>query len=196
MTHSRTIILASASPRRHELLSQIGVKFEVLPVDIDESCLAGEDYRACVERVSLEKARAAQDKKPAAVVIGSDTLIVAGDRLFGKPVGRQDALRMLECLSGKSHEVLTAVAIVDQNQEESVVQCTTVYFREISPQEAQAYWRTGEPLGKAGGYAIQGTAAQFVERLEGSYSGVMGLPLYETALLLERFGVKTLNLSI
>ena len=187
------LILASASPRRCELLAQLGVEFEVLPVGIDESCLPGENSTDCVKRLSLEKARAVSAKKPAAVVIGADTLISASGQVFGKPTGREDALRMLECLSGRSHEVLTGVAIVGQNREESVVQSSTVYFGEISPREAQAYWETEEPIGKAGGYAIQGIAGQFVKRLEGSYSGVMGLPLHETALLLKQFGIMILE---
>lgn len=196
MTHSRTIILASASPRRHELLSQIGVKFEVLSVDTDESCFAGEDYRACVERVSLDKARAALAEKPDAIVIGSDTMVIVDGRAFGKPADREDALRMLECLSGRDHEVLTGVAVISREREVSMVQPSVVSFREISSAEARAYWQTGEPVDKAGGYAIQGLGARFVERLQGSYSGVMGLPVCETVQLLERFGVNTLGTSL
>jgi len=174
-------------------LNQIGVKFEVCPVDTDESCLAGEDYRACVERVSLDKARAALKEKPDAIVIGSDTMVIVDGQAFGKPTDREDALRMLECLSGKAHEVLTGVAVVSLEREASVVQQSVVSFRQISPAEALAYWQTGEPVDKAGGYAIQGLGARFVERLEGSYSGVMGLPVCETVRLLEGFGVRTLE---
>jgi len=193
MNQQHSIVLASASPRRRELLDQIGVKFEVFPVDTDESCLASENYRACIERVSLDKARAALAKKPDAIVIGSDTMVIVDGQAFGKPADREEALRMLECLSGRDHEVLTGVAVISREREAAVVQQSVVSFRKISAAEASAYWQTGEPADKAGGYAIQGLGARFVERLEGSYSGVMGLPVCETVRLLEGFGVNTLD---
>lgn len=190
---SPQIILASASPRRRELLAQIAVSFEVQAVDIEETCLPGELVPDCVERLSLEKARAALKMFPAAVVIGSDTMVVVDGDAWGKPKNRQDGLRMIECLSGRSHEVMTGVAVISTEREVSLLQRSIVTFRVLQRQEIEAYWETGEPQDKAGSYAIQGIAAQFIERLEGSYSGVMGLPLFETAQLLQQYGIDTLG---
>ena len=147
----------------------------------------------CAERLALEKACAALRHHPGAIVIGSDTVVVVDNEAFFKPTDRADALRMLECLSGREHEVLTGVAVVNQDRQESLVQRSVVSFAIISAEEALSYWETGEPADKAGGYAIQGLGARFVKHLEGSYSGVMGLPIYETVRLLERFGVNTLD---
>ena len=193
MSNTRPIILASASPRRQELLAQIGVEFEIVPAVIDESCHTGEDLCRCVERISLQKARAVLKLRPEAVVIGSDTMVVAAGEPLGKPADRAEALWMLECLSGKSHEVLTGIAVVDGEKQESMVQRSVVDFREISPTEAQSYWATGEPQDKAGGYAIQGLGARFVKNLQGSYSGVMGLPVFELVQLLQGFGIEPLD---
>jgi len=187
------IILASGSPRRHELLLQLGIEHEILPVDIDEACLKEESPEDCVERLALEKARAAHDQNELALAIGSDTMVIIDDKILGKPRDRADGLQMLECLSNRSHEVLTAVAVAGNGRELSCVQRSKVVFRELSFAEITAYWQSGEPHDKAGGYAIQGIAAQFIERLEGSYSGVMGLPLYETAQLLRELDINPLD---
>ena len=188
------MILASASPRRHELLTQLGIKHQVMAVDIEESCQPTETPEECVNRLAVEKARKAQTKSPHALVIASDTMVVVDGRIMGKPMNRADGLQMLESLSGRQHEVLTAVAVSAGGREISCVQRSKVQFRELSSAEIAAYWQTGEPADKAGGYAIQGLAAQFIQRLEGSYSGVMGLPLYETASLLGEFGLNPLEL--
>jgi septum formation protein len=188
------LYLASASPRRAELLGQLGVTFAVTPADIDETPRAGEAPDAYVERVAGEKAHAAWDALQSrdAPVLAADTAVVVEDRILGKPIDEADAARMLNGLSGRSHEVLTAVAVLDGNREDVVLSRTTVVFRPIDPDEFAAYWNTGEPHDKAGGYAIQGLGAMFVEEIHGSYSGVMGLPVYETARLLAGFGYRLL----
>ena len=188
------LILASASPRRAQLLEQIGVTFAQAPQEIDETPAAGESAEALAERLALEKARAAyavQDQS-GCIVLGSDTVVVAGGAILGKPEHADDALRMLALLSNRSHRVCTAVSLVSGNRSASRLSVTEVSFREIELKEAQAYWETGEPQGKAGAYAIQGLGAVFVEQISGSYSGVMGLPLYETAQLLAEFGIPIL----
>ena len=195
MTSSHIIVLASASPRRHELLLQLGVEHQVLPVDVDEVCLSLESANECVQRLALEKARAALEHVPQARVIGSDTMVIINGKTLGKPRDRAHGLQMLEWLSGQEHEVMTAVSIVSEHRELSCIQRSKVRFRQLSPAEIEAYWETGEPCDKAGGYAIQGRAAQFIEYLQGSFSGVMGLPLYETAKLLREFGINPLEIS-
>jgi septum formation protein len=188
------IFLASQSPRRRELLQQIGVYFELLPVDIDEAQQAGETPQACVQRLALEKARAGRALLPAGCsqpVMGADTLVVCGDAMLGKPADRAAALAMLQALSGTTHQVITAVALAGDH-EASCLSISDVTFRALTVAECEAYWETGEPRDKAGAYAVQGLAAVFISRLEGSYSGVMGLPLYETAALLKDFGITRL----
>jgi septum formation protein len=188
------LYLASASPRRAELLGQLGVTFAVTPADIDETPCAGEAPDEYVERVAREKAHAAWDALQSrdAPVLAADTAVVVEDRILGKPIDEAEATRMLRSLSGRSHEVLTAVAALDGNREDVVLSRTTVVFRPIDSDEFAAYWNTGEPHDKAGGYAIQGLGAVFVEEIHGSYSGVMGLPVYETARLLAGFGYRLL----
>jgi len=188
------IFLASQSPRRRELLQQMGVEFELLPVDIDELQLAGETPEACVQRLALEKARAGRANLPAGPalpVMGADTLVVCGDAVLGKPADREAALAMLQLLSGSTHRVITAVALAGDH-EAACVSTSHVTFRTLTVAECEAYWETGEPQDKAGSYAVQGLAAMFITRLEGSYSGVMGLPVYETAELLKGFGITLL----
>lgn len=183
--------LASASPRRRELLLQIGVPHRRVAAPIDESVLSGETPAAYVERLARAKAAAglAALGEPTACVLGADTAVVLDGRILGKPLDRADGLAMLTALSGRSHEVLTAVAVADGSRCRAQVVSSRVHLRPIAPAEQQAYWETGEPLDKAGGYAIQGLAAIFVDRLEGSYSAVVGLPLAETAALLAEFGI-------
>ena len=186
------IYLASQSPRRQALLQQIGVGFELLAVDVDETPRAGESAEVFVERVALDKARTGRGRIPAGrrlPVLGADTCVVAQGKIMGKPRGREHALEMLQLLSGATHEVLSAVALAGAH-EALRVHASRVTFRTLSAAECAAYWDTGEPADKAGAYAIQGLAAMFVTHLAGSYSGVMGLPLYETAELLREFGIR------
>ena len=190
------IYLASASPRRRELLAQIGVSFQLLEIDVDESVRAGEEPVGYVTRVARAKAaagwehcRAARPARPPAPVLSADTTVVLDGRILGKPRGGADAQQMLMALGGRSHEVLTAVALATAAGFQSRVSRSLVTFGQISAAQAEEYWDTGEPRDKAGGYAIQGRAAVFVADLRGSYSGVMGLPLYETAELLRSAGV-------
>jgi septum formation protein len=175
-------------------LEQIGVTFAQAPQEIDETPAAGESAEALAERLALKKARAAHavQEQSGCIVLGSDTVIVAGDAILGKPEHADDALRMLALLSNRRHRVCTAVSLVSGNRSASRLSVTEVSFREIKLKEAQAYWETGEPHGKAGAYAIQGLGAVFIEQISGSYSGVMGLPLYETAQLLAEFGIPIL----
>ncbi len=179
-----TVILASQSPRRRELLTQIGVPFEAWPADVDETVHSGEAPESFVRRVALEKARTIAVSCPEAIVLGSDTAVVLGDHIFGKPQDADDAERMLTALSGRTHQVMTAVAIVCPHGERVIVQVSDVSFRTLDGAEIRRYWHTGEPCDKAGAYAVQGLAARFIARLNGSYSGVMGLPLFETCELL------------
>jgi septum formation protein len=189
------IYLASASPRRAELLRQIGVRFSTLVADLDEAPLASESPEEYVTRIAAAKACHAgqQLASPGTVVLAADTAVVLGAEIFGKPADRQDALAMLARLSGREHRVLTAVAVQVQGRQLVALSESLVEFRKISPAEAKAYWNTGEPADKAGAYAIQGLGAIFVKYLQGSYSGVMGLPLFETAGLLAQAGVRGLG---
>ena len=181
------VFLASGSPRRRELLQQIGVSFRVLGAAVDEAVLAGEEPAEYVMRLAAAKAEAGweRSRKPGdSPVLAADTAVVLDRAILGKPVDRQDAEGMLRRLSGRTHEVLTAVALRTVDGLQSRLSRSEVTFREIATEEARAYWETGEPSDKAGAYAIQGRAAVFVADLRGSYSGVMGLPLFETAQLL------------
>lgn len=192
MTGAPQLYLASQSPRRRELLQQIGVTHEVLAVTVDETPHPGETAREYVVRVALEKARAGRALLApghALPVLGADTSVVVADTVLGKPVDRADAIAMLTRLSGGTHAVLSAVALVGPGGEATRLSTSHVTFRTLTERECAAYWGTGEPADKAGAYAIQGLAAVFIARLEGSYSGVMGLPLYETAELLKESGI-------
>jgi septum formation protein len=184
------VYLASASPRRSELLRQIGVRFAVRAAAIAEEQLRGEAPNAYVERLAAEKAEsiwaAVADSYP---VLGADTAVVLDGELLGKPGDADEAAAMLERLSGRTHRVLTAVALRHAGGVEIRLSDSEVRFRATTAAERLAYCRTGEPFDKAGGYGIQGHAAVFVEELKGSYSGVVGLPLFETAALLTRCGV-------
>ena len=190
------VYLASSSPRRQELLAQLGVAFEVIHPQVDESRLAEETAADYVVRLALEKARAGWQMRFSQrllPVIGADTCIALGDDILGKPHHKQQGLQMLERLSGGKHLVYSAVAVVGEvgcaAQEQFRLSCSEVVFRAIDAQEREAYWDSGEPLDKAGGYAIQGKAAAFVKNIIGSYSGIVGLPLFETAELLKYFGL-------
>lgn len=187
------LILASASPRRRELLAQIGVSFRQEVADIDETPLDHESPAEYVKRMALEKARNVHRRHaPELPVLGADTTVVIDDRPLGKPADYSQARDMLMSLSARAHEVLSAVALVGED-ERVAVNRSKVWFRAIGDNEIAAYWASGEPHDKAGAYAIQGLAAIFIQRLDGSYSGVMGLPLYETGQLLQDFGIKILD---
>lgn len=181
------IYLASASSRRSALLTQIGIAHQVRPVDVDESHRAGEPPADYVVRLARTKADTLWNRLGAAErlpVLGSDTTVALGEDILGKPAGRDEGLAMLKRLSGRTHQVYTGVALRADAGLESRLSVSEVTFRELSEAEAEAYWSTGEPADKAGGYAVQGRAAVFIERIAGSYSGIMGLPLFETAELL------------
>jgi len=186
------IHLASQSPRRRELLLQIGIRHAVVDVAVDETPLPREAPAEYVLRLALAKARAGHALRPERPVLGADTAVVIDDEVLGKPADRADAIAMLDRLAGREHRVLTAVALVGE-REETRLSVSHVRFRPVAAGEAEAYWATGEPADKAGGYAVQGLGALFVESLSGSYSGVMGLPLFETGELLRRAGITPLE---
>ncbi len=186
------IYLASQSPRRAALLKQIHINFVPLRIHMAETIEPGDTPAAYVKRMALDKATMgwhdAQRTLPCPV-LGADTIVVLGNEILTKPRDSAHALAMLQQLSNQTHLVMTAVALVDAQQSRVSLCTSKVSFRELSQSEITAYWETGEPYDKAGAYAIQGVAASFITHLEGSYSGVMGLPLYETFLLLKEFGV-------
>ena len=184
------LYLASQSPRRRQLLEQLGVDFAVIDVDVPEQRAPGESPRDYVSRVAREKARAGLQSlvgAPDARVLGADTEVVLDDEAFGKPRDAEDAVSMLRRLSGKTHAVISAVWLVEANDERSETCVSRVRFTTLDEATIAAYVATGEPFGKAGAYAIQGRGATLIEHLEGSYSGVMGLPVFETARLLRGF---------
>jgi len=186
------LYLASQSPRRRELLEQIGVRFGTLQLDLPEVRAPGEPPADHVSRVAREKAGAGLLKLSGVndvVVLGGDTEVVLDDEVFGKPADREHAIAMLRKLSGRSHEVISAVWLVSAGREEHAISRTEVTFAALDDAAIAAYVASGEPMGRAGAYAIQGRAAVFVSRINGSYSGVMGLPLFETSALLRRFGI-------
>jgi septum formation protein len=183
------LCLASVSPRRRELLAQIGVPHVVVGADIDETFLPGETPSNYVTRLAREKAVAIRRTGQRLPVLAADTTVVVDGKVFGKPHDQAQAADMLGELSGRAHQVLTAVALADSQGVAARLSSSTVFFRKVSREESLAYWETGEPRDKAGGYAIQGLGAVFIESLSGSYSGVMGLPLFETAELLRAAGI-------
>lgn len=200
--HGHRIYLASRSPRRRELLKQIGIGYEVLlfrenparGVDVDETPQPNETPRDYVQRITRTKAeigwlRVTQRMLPRLPVLAADTAVVLGERILGKPADRDGAIEMLTALSGQEHEVLTAVAVASGERLEMRLSVSTVKFKTLSVEEIRRYVATFEPLDKAGAYAIQGRAGAYVAHLAGSYSGVMGLPLFETAELLAEFGI-------
>ncbi|MFL2856618.1 MAG: Maf family protein [Pseudohongiellaceae bacterium] len=194
---SSPLILASASPRREKLLRQLGVNFVTEPQDIVEEKRIDESPEKFVKRMAEEKASSALDKRKEndIVVLASDTIVVCDERVLGKPKDKSDGIKMLLTLSNKTHRVLSAITVANALRYKSTVSDTSVLFRKISEIEAEYYWDSGEPEGKAGGYAIQGCGAVFVQSINGSYSGVMGLPLFQTAQLLSEFGIHFLQLA-
>lgn len=188
---SPDLILASSSPRRLELIEQLGLQPLVIAADIDETPHAAENPQDYVLRLSHGKAqKVALQQDAAAIVLGADTIIDHAGQVLGKPDDLQQSIDMLTQLAASTHRVLTGVTIIRADQMESAVIATEVSMREISVDEIRAYWRTGEPHGKAGSYAIQGRGARFVTAIHGSYSNVVGLPLFETADMLSRFGIE------
>ena len=189
--------LASGSPRRRELLASLGLEFETLQVDLDESRQGAETPARMVTRLASEKARKARSLAVAEYpVLAADTVVAMGDRVFGKPVSREDALDMLGQLSGNTHEVYTGVALNAGGSTRVSLSITRVQFRRVERQEAIAYWNSGEPTDKAGAYAIQGLGASFVRAIRGSYTGVVGLPMFETITLLQGAGINPLTMAV
>lgn len=180
------LYLASQSPRRRELLAQIRVEFECLDINVPEIPKPGETPEVFVRRLAVEKSQAGyrQLGDAKAFVLGADTIVLIDNKALGKPRDRNDGLAMLARLSGRKHHVLTAVALTGSLGTQTELSVSEVEFREISAEERELYWDSGEPADKAGAYAIQGIGAIFIKHLSGSYSGVMGLPLYETGKLL------------
>lgn len=194
MTEHPQVYLASNSPRRQELLNQMGVSFTVIPQFVEEKQIPNESPEGFVARLAMEKAsdglkRLENYHIP---VLGSDTAVVLNEKILGKPQNKIQAIDMLLGLSGQTHQVMTAVALKNQQQSHVAVSISAVSFSKLSREMCENYWRTGEPVDKAGSYAIQGKAAVFINNINGSYSGVMGLPIYETSNLLRQFGVQIL----
>lgn len=194
MNSSVNIVLASASPRRKELLAQLGYQFDIVVPNIDEVRQVNESAEQYVIRLSKEKALAAQamivkgaKHAPDSIVLGSDTIVVAGTRVLEKPQDFSDAKRMLGLLSGSRHQVMTSITVVRNEMFKTEIVVTDVWFKRLTDAEIEQYWLSGEPQDKAGSYAIQGLGGKFVTRIEGSYYTVVGLPLFETDLLLHEF---------
>lgn len=184
--------LASASPRRAAILESLGIMFTAAGVDIDERRRGDEPADALVLRLATEKAVAARSSR-AAPVLAADTVVVVDSEVLGKPRNQADALAMLARLSGRSHQVMTGVALHWEGNQRTALSVTGVTFRDIGPDEALAYWQSGEPCDKAGAYAIQGLGGVFVERINGSFTGVVGLPVFETAALLGLAGISVVK---
>ena len=194
MNHQETapnLILASASPRRSEILKQIGIKHTILPTDIPEVPAQGETPKSYVARIASEKSFAAQTLSgKSKAVLAADTEVIIDDLILGKPSSLTDAISMLTRLSGRTHQVITAVSLRYLNHHWSSLSISQVTFRHIKTSEIEAYWASGEPKDKAGAYAIQGLGSVFVQNMEGSFSGIVGLPIYETSILLDKVGIR------
>ena len=187
--HTPILQLASKSPRRREILDQIGIRYEVVTAPIVERAKLNEQADDLVIRLAEEKAKAGFAASPLAPTLGSDTIVVLDNQVFGKPADLDESLRMLRSLSNVEHRVMTAVALYDGASLLHALSISKVKFRSIGDEEIRRYWQTREPCDKAGSYAIQGKGAVFVESMQGSYSGVMGLPIYETAQLLAKLNI-------
>ena len=184
------IVLASSSPRRRDLLAMIGITHEVIPADIDEAYFPGEEPRAHALRLAQQKAASIAARNPTAIVVGADTIVVVDGAVLGKPLSAADAGRMLRILSGRTHVVYTAVAVQRAASAASAVEAVTVTFRALSDAEIAAYIDTGEPMDKAGAYGIQGFGATIVDRIEGDFFAVMGLPLGQMVRLMGKIGAR------
>ena len=192
---SLELLLASASPRRKELLQQLGLDFQQKAVEVDETPYKSEPPHDYVMRMAYMKAEAAWQKwgNPDCLVLSSDTTVVIDNNILGKPSDYDEFKSMMDLLSERRHQVLTSVVVKSDREIKSVLSETQVYFRGLTDSDVEWYWHTGEPLDKAGGYGIQGLGARFVSRIDGSYSGVVGLPLFETAEILFNFGILSNN---
>jgi len=187
------LVLASASPRRQELLRSAGITFEVQPAHIPEDPLSGEAAKDCAERLAREKALAVARQRPHDIVLGADTVVVVDGQLLGKPCDRADAARMLRLLSGREHQVITGVCLVVNGQSSVASETTLVIMSEITDQEIADYVASGEPMDKAGAYAIQGIASRWIPRIEGDYSNVVGLPVARVWRMLQQTGIADLR---
>ncbi len=185
---SMPLVLASASPRRRELLASAGLAFEVHPADVDESPLEGEEPAACIERVTRAKAASVASRRPESTVIAADTGVLVDGVMLGKPSDATDARRMLRLLSGRAHEVWTGVAVARGDRVRYALERTTVWMNQLSEADVNWYVESGEPFDKAGGYAIQGLASRFIPRIEGSWSNVVGLPVATVLQILGEVG--------
>jgi septum formation protein len=187
------LVLASASPRRKELLAQAGYRFQVLAANIPESHIPGEDAVALVTRLSAEKAQSIfnrlmiEEPEPPLLVLGADTVVVTSEEILGKPKDAEDAARMLRQLSGRIHHVITGVCLISRERKEVAEETTSVSVRRLAESEIAAYIATGEPMDKAGAYAIQGYAARWIPRIEGCYFNVVGLPIARVASMIESY---------
>ncbi len=191
MSESAQLVLASRSPRRADLLRQLGMSIRICPADISETLNSTLSLADAIEELARRKAEAVRDPDTAGLpVLGADTLVVLGGSVLGKPADPEQAADYLRRLSGSRHEVLTGVAVAGGGKVLSCLHCTRVHFRALQEEEIQRYVASGEPMGKAGAYGIQGLGGVFVDRIEGSYTGVMGLPVAETASLLRHFGIR------
>ena len=190
----KTIILASASPRRKELLEKIGLRFKVEPSDYEEDMHSGLEPHELAQKISLEKAKVVASKHENATIIAADTFVVFGGQILGKPHTEKEARKMLEAISGKSHSVITGFSIIDTGKNKALSKSveTKIYVRKLTLAEIDAYVKSKEPLGKAGAYAIQGLGAVFVEKIEGDYFNVIGLPLSALTEALKEFGINIL----
>ncbi|TNF66405.1 MAG: septum formation inhibitor Maf [Gammaproteobacteria bacterium] len=190
------LYLASQSPRRYQLLKQLNIDFQQFSVDVDESVLNNEQPNEYINRVvEMKKIKAQQEVKLKDTILVADTMVTLNGKILGKPNNYNDAKRMLKLLSGNEHEVYTTVCIAQGNHSEKLNCISQVKFRVIDETEIKAYWNSGEPCDKAGAYGIQGLGSIFVESICGSHSAIMGLPLFETAQLLSKFGISVLNES-
>jgi septum formation protein len=185
------LVLASASPRRKELLRNAGIAFEVEPANIPEEALPGENARPYAERLAREKALAISQKHPNYAILGADTIVVVDNQILGKPADQADAARMLRLLSGRTHQVVTGICLIVNGEAKVGSETTSVVMSEISSAEIQSYIATGEPMDKAGAYAIQGIASRWIPRIEGDYSNVVGLPVALVYRMLQEAGILT-----
>lgn len=198
ITQTKKLILASASPRRKELLENLGYEFQIIPADIDETVNGSKSPEEIVKELALQKAsHIANNIDYPAVIIGSDTIVVIDNTILGKPENTEDAYKMLKLLSGRSHQVISGIAIIDTSNNNKIVESASsdVYFRPISEKEITDYISTKEPMDKAGAYAIQGLASTFIEKINGCYNNIVGLPLFKVTRALKEFDLDILKIK-